>query len=153
MVGKRQTGSSEMNVQRKILGIFCVLFMPTILYAYSTLTLTLENKSSEVLEWEQTLVNNPGNTLQVKQDKIFPGETGIIIGAISQNFDLSGTIIFKGDIRLRVLDQRFYHMGQPIFRIMAPRVESEVISKTLNSHKAPRLLQWTATHVVVEDKS
>lgn len=110
------------------------------------LHVTIQNNTTEVIQFDHIINANPGNVFNVNPVKIAPGETGIITAEKTLNNDIFAQLSFTDAHQLQavltLLDQEQVHMGQPIFNMKGNSYSSELISKRRNKNIGPRYLTY-----------
>lgn len=133
--------------------MICFILVTHHCFAYnnmSSLTLTLINHSKETLVFTKTTGQNPTNSFEVIPQKILPGNSAVIIGKTSSDFDLSGQLHFTDSTQdniLTIVDHRQFHVGQPIFSMANEKIISQVLSRTINSEINPKALMYSAAEI------
>src|SRR5438132_1274420 len=126
---------------RSLVAVLGLLFASIALgFEPSTVTITLENKSTKAFEFEEVELNFPGNKVTIAPQLLNPGAKATVTGTITKDFDLYATIIFKNQAKFTISDRRQFHTGQPIFSMRGGGVRSEVVTKTRNPKRGGRLL-------------
>jgi len=139
-----------MKFMKRLMLTSLTLAFQTTLYAEGTLNVTIINSSDRDFVFDNATVNHPSTSFTIDKTVLPSGETANVIGIVSANYDLEGTLYFDDNARFHVKDFRQYHSGQSIFRMWANHIRSTVTAKTHNPIHAPTQLMYIAATVLLE---
>ena len=139
------------------LSLTCLL-LPALSFASPSgpniVDMTIVNNTDTAFTYTSTVGANPGNNFQFDNTVIAPHSTSHIYGSDTVDFDLCGVLVFhddKGkDDSLLVLDQRAFHMGQPVFALGSADFTAKTSKIVHNPSESPSALNVVAATVTIE---
>jgi hypothetical protein len=133
-----------MKLIKKIIAIACTLSSASVLAHDPNpklLTLTMVNNTDNVFVFTGATGTNPGNLFTASQNEIPPHQSIVIMGEITENFDLAGALHFKDaekkDNELTLIDPRNFHMMQPLFHMNNKNYYGKLTSRETGDSSNP----------------
>lgn len=120
-------------------------------HANNTLIITLVNNSGFDLELDYIDPAYPANNISINKNIIKSQDSGIITCETTTGYDILANIFFKNNMRMKIRDNRQFHMGQPEFKVFGSQILSELKSKTRNPVTGPRYIMYIEAEVIVRN--